>query len=698
MIRSSSFPLHSTPERLVSARNALRGVVGLALACTLAAAASPADSSAQSAADTSVSFVSQGRPAQARTQATSGAAAADSARRAAWTPPPAAAETPATDARPASLADLNAWLQYKARHEIPALPDEARLFYRRGLMAYQSGAMEDAIQLVRGASQLDPSFTHPYVTLGGWFLLKEPGQAMSQYAALFEAARQSFTFQLALEANTFYATVQALFLGLLAVAFMILLAHNHELRHRWQERFARFAPPGRAAFWAWVLLIVPFIVGIGPALPVVLLLGLLWPMLKWSERTVYLMLVAGLVAMPVLISELDRLGSPLREDREPLYGVLALQDEHDTAQLGARLATLAHAHPDNAFVEFGRGWVARRGNDLPTAEAAYRRTLELWPDDDRVLNNLGNVLSLEHRDDEALDVYDRATKANPFNAASHYNRARIYTDRYEFRPASEAMARASALNFDLLKPYQSQVGTHEALPPADLWIAPPRFWSALAEYHSPAGELLAVPPRWRTRIECVGWPFSLAVVLLAVAGIVIGTLQHRAMPLRNCGNCGRVVCRRCAARRREIALCRNCAAVERRAEVPEYARLLLNQYQRKVRRHERTVRTALAALIPGFGWVAHRRVFAAWLLLAVTAAYASVVFDLATPFSYEPRWSHPDVTIPVTWLVLPWVAIYLVSLLGYFIEAQRERARLAQLAQAPPARRARSRRVTSQAA
>ncbi len=600
---------------------------------------------------------------------------------------------------PPTLGEIGPWLDYKVRHQIPALPDEARLFYRRGLMAHQSGAVDEGIRLVRGASQLDPAFTPPYFTLGAWFLMREPGQALAHYASLLEVARQSFTFQLALEANTMYTLVQALLLSLIAVGVMIVAARNSELRHRFRERFGRFLSPRRASFWSWVVLVMPFMVGLGPALPTVFLLGLAWPVLKWMERSLFVILVAGLAVMPWFVGQLDRLGSPLREDREPLYGVLRLQNESYAPQVSVRLAQLARAHPDNAFIHFGRAWVARRGNDLATAEAGYRRALELWPGDDRVLNNLGNVLSLLGRSDEALGIYERAAEANPFNAATHYNRARIYTERFEFRAASEAMARASALNFDLLKPYQTQVGTREALPPADLWIAPGRFWNALARYQTSRSEPTAVPPVWRSRIECLGWPFSVLVLLCAAAGVTLGIVQHRRMPLRWCGNCARVVCRRCAQRRREVALCQGCAAVESSAAKPEHAGSMLAQHANAVRRRERVVRTSLAALIPGFGWVVHRRVFESWILLASGLILASVAFQMATPFSYEPRLANPDAALPDLFVVVPWITLYLISLLGYLIEAERERIRIEASLSPRAARRTRPvRRAVSKAA
>ena len=48
-----------------------------------------------------------------------------------------------------------------------------------------------------------------------------------------------------------------------------------------------------------------------------------------------------------------------------------------------------------------------------------------------------------------------------------------------------------------------------------------------------------------------------------------------------------------------------------------------------------------AALVPGFGWMAHRRVFAAWFLLTLAAGFATLLFGIATPFAYQPRLASP---------------------------------------------------------
>jgi hypothetical protein len=338
----------------------------------------------------------------------------------------------------------------------------------------------------------------------------------------------------------------------------------------------------------------------------------------------------------------------------------------------------------------------RREGDLSGAETAYERTLEIWPDDDRVLNNLGNVLGMLGRSDEALRLLNRSSMSNPLSGAPHFNRARILTERYVFAAAQEALAKASALNFDLLNPGALALRSAESMLPVDLWIAPGRLRNALKTYQAPSGALLAVPPAWRTRIECSGWRFSILALVAAIGSVVVGIQAHRRAPVRHCGNCRRVICRRCARRRREIALCRECAEAAARATSAEFIEVLLLDRQREVHGRRRAWRAAWAATIPGLGLILHRRTFRALSLLITTAALATFAAGVDSPFSYEPRLHYPQDPVGMLLLILPWAAVYTLSILGYFKEVRRERTLIEQNLAA--ARRARPPRVVEQAA
>jgi hypothetical protein len=585
---------------------------------------------------------------------------------------------------PQDLDDLAAWLEYRARNHIASLPLEARIFYRRGLLAARSGNLDDAIRLVRGSGELDPTFIAPHLTLASWLLLREPSQALLQYASVIDLGRQNFLLQLALLGNTFTLAFQSLFLAFLAAGLIVLGLRSRELRHAGTERLARYASPATARGWAWAFLVLPFAAGFGLALPTVCFLGLLWPSLRASERAVFVGLLAMLVGAPWAVGSLDHLGIPLREGQPPFHAVPLVATESPSAARQEELATLARRDPGNPFLQFAAAWAARRGGDLPAAETGYRRALELWPNDDRVLNNLGNVLAMEGRADEALESYRRASVLNQANAAAAFNASQIYTQRFDFHAATDALSRAAALNFDLVKTYQSLASDDGDLPLVDQWIAPRSFWTALSREPGTTAARGASPPLWRSAIETSGWGFSGTALLLALLALVVGVRAHRAVPLRTCSNCGAVICRRCACRQRERALCATCAEVAARAETSDFGRVLLLQHRSAVRRTQRRVRTVLALAVPGYGLLSFRRVAPAVLLLAASAALVAIATGSGAPFSYETRFAIPDQKIPFALQLGSWVAIYAISILGYVGSVVRADA--AEAAQAAPAR------------
>ncbi len=572
---------------------------------------------------------------------------------------------------PARLEDLSEWLAYRTHNHIASLPQEARVFYRRGLLVGESGSREEAIRLVRGAADLDPEFVSPHLTLAGWFFFRDPSQTLLQYAAVLELVRQNFVLQLALIANSLFLALQALFLGLLAAAMIVVWLHNAELRHAWQERLGTFIATPGARIWAWSFLVLPFLLGFGLALPTIAFLGLVWPTLRARERAIFIAFVAVLAAAPWITGTLDHLSLPLRSDEGPLFGIPTLASEPYAADREQQLSELEGQHPRDPFVHFALGWEARRGGDLRVAERAYRSALELWPHNDRVMNNLANTLAMEGRADEALALYENAYGADPANAGAYFNASQILTQRFEYRAASDALSHASALNFDLVKTYQSQATEDGLLPLIDQWLAPRTFWDALPLLSVSGARRAMLPPGWRGCLECSGWGFSVAALLLAIAAVAAGLKLHRSMPLRLCSNCERVICRRCAQRRRETALCPDCATVEARAESNEFVRVLLLQRRSAVRRTVHLARTALAAVVPGYGLLALQSTVLPLLILVATAAMCGSWLGQRTPFFFEPRLLHGAHDMPVALTFGLWLAIYSISLLGYLLKDSR---------------------------
>ena len=574
---------------------------------------------------------------------------------------------------PANFRLLDPWLDYKREARFPALPAEARIFYRRGLLAYQPGSQDEALRLVRGAVELDPTFLAARVTLLRWQLFADPSQALAQASGIIDLGRRDFATQWSLAANAAYLLVNAWMLAILLLAGLILVTHNAELRHAIRERLGRWATPASSNTWAWVFVISPFLLGVGAMLPVIVSLGLLWPLLRARERAVWVLLVLSLLGFPYADRALDQMALPMREETT-LAAVIPLGNEPFTPELSAAAGRLSARHPGDPFARFASGWMALSQADGVTAEAAYRDVLGAWPNDDRAFDNLGTALVLQGRQDEAIHAYQQAVGVNPKNATAYFNLSQAFLAGFDFASANRALAMASSLDFDRIREYKNQPARNGALNPVPDWIAPARQWNALRT--TPSNASPVPPPAWQGFPESsapnIGWLALIAGILsVALSGVLI-----RGLPLYHCVNCNRVVCRRCAERRRAQAMCAACARVARGAASDDFARILLARERERSTRLLRGLRMALTLAVPGAGLVLLQRTWRALFLLLFAMGTLTILPGALWPYAarvrvgtgYDP-WGLD--------LLVPLVLVFAFSIWGAFAEQSRINRRLA---------------------
>lgn len=579
---------------------------------------------------------------------------------------------------PPELRDVDDWVRWKRDRQVDALPIEARLFYRRGLLAHQSGQSAEAIADLRGAIELDPSFVEPHLTLAGWAFPSDAAQVLAHLGAVAALVRNDFQLQLALVANTLTIGLEALFAGLLLTALFVLVRRRHELAHTVHEELSRFISRRTAHWWAPVVVVLPFLAGLGITLPVLALLAFLWSQLRARERALTVALTVVAVTAPFATGALDRFTQALRTDSAPFHQTLLVRDTPFDAERQQRIADDATRHPDDGFAWFALGWHARRGGDLVTAERAYRNALRAWPGEASVLVNLGNVEAMRGRTDAALQSYREALRHDPNSASAHFNASQLHLRRFEYEDANRELRAASALDFDLVNRYQSRTGASGLLPLVDAWPAPSVFWTTLARTPIPAGTT-PLPLLLRGRIEATGWPFSIATLAVVLGFVLLGRWQMRRLPLRQCHNCSVVVCRRCARRRRETMLCPACDRIAAGATTVEFSKSLLQRHRNQHRDRRRLGRTALATLVPGYGLVAHHRVFGPTAILATTWFLGRLLSGAPMPYSLTPRLSLPGSELPPQFLFVALVVVQLWSLIAYLVVMARDRRREAQL-------------------
>ena len=109
---------------------------------------------------------------------------------------------------------------------------------------------------------------------------------------------------------------------------------------------------------------------------------------------------------------------------------------HLHAQAGRRDAAIADAqalvevHPQRSAADwFNLGYLREEALQLPEAEAAFRRAVELDDKLDRAWYGLGLTLIRLGRHDEAVQALERNTKLQPMSPYGWYQLARVHMDR-----------------------------------------------------------------------------------------------------------------------------------------------------------------------------------------------------------------------------------------------------------------------------
>lgn len=586
-----------------------------------------------------------------------------------------AAQKESEEVRRERMRDVADWIAWKKQKQIASLPEEARIFYRRGLLAHESGQHAEALANVRGAIELDPTFVQPHLTLASWTMFRDPAQTLVHWGAIVERLRHDFNLQVDFAANSLALGFEALFAGLLLTGLGMVLLRTGELSHGLQEQLGTIVSPWSARIWVLVLLAVPFLAGVGLTLPVLLMLGFLWEPLRKRERALFVVLAVATVCAPIGLGTLSRFGLALRTEGRPFYELPTLEHAPWQADRQAKLEALASQDPDNGFAQFALGWYSRRDGRYAQAERAYEEALQAWPNDAAVLTDLGNVVAMRGSIDRALELYQRAAESDPLNAAAHFNISQLLTRRFEYSRAQEELRIASSIDFDLVKRYQTGSGANGVLPLADVWPGPRTFWDALATAKVPAMPLPLGLRGWR---ETSGWGFSFAALVAIALGRWVGRWQHRRLPIRYCSNCRAVVCRRCAKRRREAAVCEACDRVGAGATTQDFSRVLLHQHLDRRRAIWWYVRAALATLVPGFGLLSVHRVVGPVIQITLTWLIARFALGHTLPFSVTARLGTPGSEVPGTLLAVAFVVVYAWSLLGYAVVSGIERRREAE--------------------
>ena len=131
-----------------------------------------------------------------------------------------------------------------------------------------------------------------------------------------------------------------------------------------------------------------------------------------------------------------------------------MYSQHDRVDDAVRVLEAAEARfPENTIVVFQLGAVFERGQRYREAEGAFRRTLDLDPEDAATLNYLGYMLAERgERLDESVDLIQRALVLDPNNGSyldslgwAYLKQNRLELAERPLRQASDQLRRNSVV-------------------------------------------------------------------------------------------------------------------------------------------------------------------------------------------------------------------------------------------------------------
>ncbi|HEY6066849.1 MAG TPA: tetratricopeptide repeat protein [Thermoanaerobaculia bacterium] len=511
------------------------------------------------------------------------------------------------------------------------LADYSRVALHAARRAEQAGKTGGAALAYAAAVQLDGS-SFDAASSRAVFLARQ-GRLRDAIAAGSGAVTTLFASaesRLSLVSSLALAVIAALIAGAIAVGLALLLKYFRRIWHDLVEAAGRPFGPRAAKPIAFLLLLLPLFLTLGPVW-----LLLYWTVLAFayssrSERWVLAFALFVLGMAPIAIEAVAR-ENLVR--RSPVYlAAVDLAERREDFSVEDGVASIASASPDRSDAWFLLGRYAERAGDNMRALSAYGRAIETDPKDYRALVNRGNVRFIEGDYGQAIADYEEATRRDPRSAEAFYNLSLARSEIYDFKGQESARAQALAIS-------RRDVDTWSSRPVLNRVVAAPysvgdarekaRSGGAPAPGRGSAGARPAI-------VELALSPWCLAPWGALAVAWLFGAVRSRFGTATECSRCGRAFCRRCKRSAGPPTLCGPCARLSfHKEEVDDATREAdLLETGRRARRRRYLVRVG-SALIPGlprfvFGqpWAALGISFLFFLALAL-AFGGPWLFDLA---------------------------------------------------------------------
>ncbi len=535
------------------------------------------------------------------------------------------------------------------------------LLVRQGHALLAAGRFADALERCREAARLAPHLTAADLCVARASFQAHPLVLRPIFSALSQAL-SSTLHDVRNRRVAFAEQVLTLLFGLLVAGtalVLLLVLRNlrlalHDFRHLFPRRVRL-----QSGVIAAALVLVPWAFGFG-LVGSLALLGLAVAFHFSRSET-----IAVAVAFTVVAASTLAMGGAVRAGAFGVHAQDVYLVERGEAPPGsvARLRMRAADGEAGYATWFALGHYDKRVADLKEAEGEYRQAVSRRRSAG-ALNDLGNVLFLEHREGEAADLYRAARQQDPSMPEAAYNLSTYYFRRGDLDQGNRAKQLAVALGGERI---QSRLQTQEdfrsnrylldaPLPDRDLAQVADREGDHSLSLNGGAFTLIAGTTG--------GLPVPISALLAAVLVALAPLAGKRLRPSSRCEKCGRAVCARCdpdlgSSR----GMCSQCISVfVRRTGVDAPDKIRKELEVRRFRRRQRLVVRTVGLFVSGAGHLLEGRIASGAVFLFLFSLLVSKVLFWNGVLRPPVALDHGSSPMRITGYGLVFVALYLFSL------------------------------------
>jgi tetratricopeptide (TPR) repeat protein len=429
----------------------------------------------------------------------------------------------------------------------------SNLYMWQGQQHLKQGRSDLAAEAFVKAADYMRTSPYPHFMLARLHLRRSLMDAFLEFATGLKLLMADFAGQSLVLSNLILAVFLAVGIAAYVAAIVILVRHARTV---WLSLLLTFSPMfgEKHLRVLMALAVVTFLVMLsGLSLLAVLTWaivigsGLIWRYASASERRMTIGFLVYLVAFVPFFDTTMRVASTQHPSSPTKIAALAGQkSESEFARVARTNEVLSENNP---IGEFMRGLLCLRTGDPESAIEHFNLASKLVPNNVATLNNIGVALHNLGRYREAQAKFEEALRKGSKTALIHYNYSQTLNALLLYDVAQNELARASALDFDLVRSLVTSTDKPHLVPMnldnAVLW--------GLAMH--PSNELLASGYHPTES----AWPGLLLLAALTAAAFMLA--RKAQLPAR-CDVCETLVKVRVTKRKRREFLCPDCKAIK----------------------------------------------------------------------------------------------------------------------------------------